>query len=235
MESLIDSVGQDNIKTGTQVTDIKFKDESTSGLITTNGSNIKEYDIDSVVIATMPNVLENLVGYSCEIEFQGTICSVISMSKSLLDTYWLNIADEAPFGALIEHTNFVPPSRYGGEHLLYAARYIQSPDEDIWQQNDKEVHREWLNGISDLFNDFDRSYINWIKTSRNPRTAPIYERGYLDMVVPYDLSDQVAEGVYYAGMGSRAQYPERSLNGGIVAGYECADRISSNLHSYSNS
>jgi hypothetical protein len=26
-------------------------------------------------------------------------------------------------------------------------------------------------------------------------------------------------------MASRAQYPERSLNGGIVAGYECADRI----------
>jgi hypothetical protein len=45
------------------------------------------------------------------------------------------------------------------------------------------------------------------------------------MVVPYDLTGAVAEGVYYAGMASRAQYPERSLNGGVVAGYECADRI----------
>jgi hypothetical protein len=45
------------------------------------------------------------------------------------------------------------------------------------------------------------------------------------MVVPYDLGEAVAEGVYYAGMASRAQYPERSLNGAIVAGYECADRI----------
>jgi protoporphyrinogen oxidase len=44
------------------------------------------------------------------------------------------------------------------------------------------------------------------------------------MVVPYDLSE-VAGGLYYAGMASRAQYPERSLNGGVVAGYECADRI----------
>jgi hypothetical protein len=43
------------------------------------------------------------------------------------------------------------------------------------------------------------------------------------MVVPYDLSEAVAEGVYYAGMASRAQYPERSLNGGVVAGFECAD------------
>jgi hypothetical protein len=45
------------------------------------------------------------------------------------------------------------------------------------------------------------------------------------MVIPYDLGGAVAEGVYYAGMASRAQYPERSLNGGIEAGYECADLI----------
>jgi hypothetical protein len=45
------------------------------------------------------------------------------------------------------------------------------------------------------------------------------------MVIPYDLGEVVADGLYYAGMASRSQYPERSLNGGIVAGYECADRI----------
>ena len=53
----------------------------------------------------------------------------------------------------------------------------------------------------------------------------MYERGYLETVIPYDLADDVAEGLYYAGMASRAQYPERSLNGGIVAGFEVADRI----------
>jgi len=35
----------------------------------------------------------------------------------------------------------------------------------------------------------------------------------------------VAEGLYYAGMASEAQYPERSLDGGVEAGFECADRI----------
>jgi hypothetical protein len=47
------------------------------------------------------------------------------------------------------------------------------------------------------------------------------------MVVPYDLGEEVAEGVYYAGMASMAQYPERSLNGGVEAGYACADLIAS--------
>jgi protoporphyrinogen oxidase len=120
--------------------------------------------------------------------------------------------------------NFVPPERYGGEHLLYVASYIQSPEEALWKMDDGEVRETWLAGIEDLYPQFDRSSVKWMNVARSPRTAPIYERGYLDMVVPYDLSE-VAEGLYYAGMASRAQYPERSLNGGVVAGYECADRI----------
>jgi len=182
-------------------------------------------DVGSVVVATMPNVFEELTGYECAVEFQGTVCSVIAMEESLTDTYWLNVKDEAPFGALIEHTNFVPPERYGGQHLLYAVKYVQGPDDPLWQQSDREVEETWLSGIEALFPEFDRDVVDWIRTARHPRTAPIYEMGYLDTVIPYDLADDVAEGLYYAGMASEAQYPERSLNGGVVAGYECADRI----------
>jgi protoporphyrinogen oxidase len=230
LDALVEAVGRENIETGTRVTDIDTADGDVTGLTAesedeNDETQVQEYDADSVVVAAMPNVLEELTGYPCDIEFQGTVCSVISMDEPLLDTYWLNIADEAPFGALIEHTNFVERERYGGEHLLYVARYIQSPEEDVWQQSDDEVRETWLSGIESLFPEFDRESVNWVRTSRNPRTAPIYERGYLDMVVPYDLSDDVADGLYYAGMASEAQYPERSLNGGIVAGYEVADLI----------
>jgi protoporphyrinogen oxidase len=173
----------------------------------------------------MPHLLERWTGYECEIDFQGSVCAVIGMDEPLLDTYWLNIADDAPFGALIEHTEFVPPERYGGEHLLYVASYIQDREEQLWQMDDEAVREHWLAGIEDLFPEFDREAVNWMEIARNPRTAPVYERGYLEEVVPYDLGEAVADGLYYAGMASRAQYPERSLNGAVVAGYECADRI----------
>jgi protoporphyrinogen oxidase len=150
---------------------------------------------------------------------------VVSLPERLTDTYWCNFIDEAPFGVLIEHTNFVPPERYGGEHLLYLASYVQDYEEAPWQMDDAEIEEHWLSGLADLFPDYERGEENWMKTARNPRTAPIYERGYLEKVIPYDLSEAVAEGVYYAGMASRAQYPERSLNGGIEAGFACADLI----------
>ena len=225
LDALVDAVGRENITTGARVQDLATADGTVDSLTVATDPETTTHDVDAAIVAAMPTVLEALTGYECAIDFQGTICSVISMDEPLTDTYWLNIADEAPFGALIEHTNFVPPERYGGEHLLYVAKYVQSTDDPYWQQDDDEIRETWLSGIEDLFPDFDRDSVDWVQTARNPRTAPIYERGYLDMVIPYDLAEEVADGVYYAGMASRAQYPERSLNGGIVAGYECADRI----------
>jgi protoporphyrinogen oxidase len=250
LDELLAAVGEEHVTTGARVTEIGTGAGATSAGVSTDGgtavadatsttgtdSTVESitverggetatHDVDAVIVAAMPNVLEDLTGYPCEIDFQGTVCSVWSMEESLSDTYWLNIKDEAPFGVFIEHTNFVPPERYGGEHLYYTASYIQDPAEDLWGMSDDEVEDHWAEGIGDMFPHFDRESVNWVETARNPRTAPIYERGYLDMVVPYDLGAEVAEGVYYAGMASRAQYPERSLDGGIEAGYACADLI----------
>jgi len=240
LDALVTAVGPENIETGTRVTDLEVAGGAVTSMtvepagvgatVPGDGAGAgagaaTTHDVDAVVVATMPNVLEALTGYTCDIDFQGTVCSVLSMDEALTGTYWLNIADEAPFGALIEHTNFVPPERYGGEHLLYVPRYVQDLGGEFWAMDDEAVEQLWLDGIESLFPEFDRDAVNWIRTARAPRTAPIYERGYLDIVVPYDLGDAVADGVYYAGMASRAQYPERSLNGGVVAGFACADRI----------
>ncbi|MFC5972706.1 NAD(P)/FAD-dependent oxidoreductase [Halomarina salina] len=245
VDALVDAVGHENVTTGARVVDVVGVDgqfgegdgtgdadgddgrdqEAVEALTVETDQGVATHDVDAVVVAAMPNVLEHLVGYECDIEFQGSVCAVVTMDEPLTDTYWLNVGDDAPFGALIDHTNFVPAERYGGDHLLYVASYVQSLDEDLWRMDDAELREHWLSGIEDLFPDFDRSTVREFRVARNPRTAPVYECGYLDMVVPYDLRDEVGEGVYYAGMASRSQYPERSLDGGIVAGFEVAERI----------
>ncbi|QIB75450.1 NAD(P)/FAD-dependent oxidoreductase [Halogeometricum borinquense] len=225
LDALVDAVGRENITTGARVTELATDGESVDSLTVATADGTTTHDVDSVVVAAMPNVLEDLTGYECDIEFQGAVCGLVTMSESLLDTYWLNVAHDAPFGSLIEHTNFIPKERYGGDHLLYIASYVQSREEELWQMDDDEVEELWLDEIESMYPDFDRSTVEEFRIARNPRAGPIYERGYLDLVVPYDLGDEVSEGVYYAGMASASQYPERSLNGGIVAGYECADRI----------
>jgi protoporphyrinogen oxidase len=252
LDALVEAVGREHIETGARVTEIGFADpeaprsggrqgsdregESVSSrgpvesltVVTEDdeGDRTTEtHEVDGVVVAAMPDVLEALTGYECAIDFQGSVCAVVSMDEPLLDTYWLNVADDAPFGALIEHTNFVPPERYGGQHLLYVASYVQDESEELWRLDDDAVEELWLDGIEELFPSFDRETVDRVRIARNPKTAPVYERGYLEMVVPYDLGEAVAPGVYYAGMASRAQYPERSLDGAIEAGYAAADVV----------
>jgi len=231
LDALVDAVGRENITTGARVTDLTVTDGQVQSLTVDTGDSAATHAVDAAVVATMPNVLEQLTGYACEVDFQGAVCGLATMEESLLDTYWLNVAHDAPFGALIEHTNFVDRERYGGDHLLYVAAYVQDSEEALWQMDDDEVRAAWLSEIESMFPEFDRTAVSELRIARNPRAAPIYERGYLDLVVPYHLEDGVGEGVYYAGMASEAQYPERSLNGGVVAGYEVADRIASRAES----
>ncbi|WP_276279431.1 NAD(P)/FAD-dependent oxidoreductase [Halorussus caseinilyticus] len=242
LDALVEEVGRENITTNARVTDLDLEDGGVSEMTVEvadgepvseqaqaeaadGGTATETHAVDDVVVAAMPNVLEDLTGYPCEIDFQGAVCALVTMDEALTDTYWLNVAHDAPFGALIEHTNYMPPENYGGDHLLYVASYIQDYEEDLWQMEEEEVRDLWLGHVEEMFPDWDRSHVEEFRLAKNPRAAPIYERGYLDMVIPYDLGEEVADGLYYAGMASRAQYPERSLNGGIVAGYECADRI----------
>ncbi|WP_458209574.1 NAD(P)/FAD-dependent oxidoreductase [Haladaptatus sp. NG-SE-30] len=245
IDALVEEVGKENITTGVRVTDLDTEDGAVQTLTTeatqtveataADGGSVNDdvndetvtetYDVDGVVVAAMPNVLEDLTGYECDIDFQGAVCALVTMDESLTDTYWLNIGHDAPFGALIEHTNYIPSEQYGGDNLLYVASYIQDYEEDLWQMDDDEIEELWLAHIEEMFPEWNRDSVTQFRLARNPRAAPVYERGYLDMVVPFDLGDDIADGIYYAGMASRAQYPERSLNGGIVAGYECADRL----------
>ena len=227
LDALVDAVGRENITTGARVTDLAVSDGTVESLTVERAGTATTHAVDAAVVAAMPNVLEHLTGYACEVDFQGAVCGLATMEESLLESYWLNVAHDAPFGALVEHTNFVDPERYGGDRLLYVAAYVQDDAEDLWRMDDDEVRETWLSEIESMFPDFDRETVSEFRIARNPRAAPIYERGYLDLVIPYHLDAAVGEGVYYAGMASEAQYPERSLNGGVVAGFEVADRIAS--------
>ena len=51
----------------------------------------------------------------------GAIVLVLALKKRLTNHYWFNLPANAgfPFLALVEHTNFVSPDNFGGEHIVY--------------------------------------------------------------------------------------------------------------------
>jgi protoporphyrinogen oxidase len=121
---------------------------------------------------------------------------------------------------VIEHTNFIPVSDYG-EHLLYVTSYFQNQESGLFRSGEKELIEIYLKGLEELFPGFHNK-VKWWRVRRDIDTAPVYEVGYGKKVLPYRTN---IKGLYLAGMFSSANYPERSMNGSILAGFKCADEV----------
>ncbi|KAF5411429.1 MAG: D-amino acid dehydrogenase [Candidatus Methanocomedens sp.] len=192
--------------------------------------NAGSLSCDTVISTVPPMTLASMVApdaLDCDltaIHYQGTCCALLGMSKPLMTdgTYWLNIKADVPFGALIEHTNFMPTSDYGGEHLLYIASYFQDREDPLYAQSKDEVMKMFLEGLERMYPKFDRSDVHWWELGRDAQTAPVYETGYAERILPYKTN---IDGLYLAGMFSEANYPERSMNGSVRAGYEAAGAV----------
>lgn len=180
-------------------------------------------ECDRIISTVAPHVLgkileTDLQGLDTKINYQGTACVLFGLTEKIMDNvYWLNIKDNVPFGAVIEHTNFIPESDYG-EHLMYVTAYFQDKESVLWKSNDEEVVKLYMKGLEKLFPGFQKK-VKWCRLRRDMDTAPVYEVGYRKKVLPYETT---IKGLYLAGMFSDSNYPERSMNGSILAGYRCA-------------
>ncbi len=201
--------------------------------IETAGDSIKgvivEEDLiecDRIISTVAPHVLEKimetrLLGLDMNISYQGTACALFGLKEKVMDDiYWLNIKEDVPFGAAIEHTNFIPESDYG-ERLMYVTTYFQDQESILWKSNDEEVIELYMKGLEKLFPGFLEK-VKWWRLRRDMDTAPVYEVGYGKKVLPYETK---IKGLYLAGMFSDSNYPERSMNGSILAGFKCAEAI----------
>ncbi len=197
------------------------------------GNSIKSVVVDGeriecnrVISTIAPHILSNILDTNLpqldlNISYQGTACALFGLSEKVMDDiYWLNIKEDVPFGAVIEHTNFIPVSDYG-EHLMYATSYFQDPGSILWSLEDEKVIELYLKGLEKLFPGI-RKKVKWWRLRRDLDTAPVYETGYGKKLIPFKTG---IKGFYLAGMFSLTNYPERSMNGSIQAGFRCADEM----------
>ena len=174
--------------------------------------NGKEFDI---VISTInPQKFRLLGGPDVgELIYQGAACMTLGLKRDVLDgLYWVNMKDTAPYGAMIGHTNFVPYERYK-EHIVYLASYFSGKPSERIQDN-------MLKDFKKRFNLKDDEIL-WNKIFIEEDAGPVYLTGYRSKIPDYYL-----DGIYYAGMFSDTNYPERSMEGSIAAGKKVADLIS---------
>ncbi len=205
VDALSDRVGRDCV--------IRLGDAVTSIARETWGWRVNGQKYDAVISTIPPQALPagTIQGLD-PVPYQGAACMLLGLERDVAEgIYWLNMKDPAPYGAVIAHTNFVPRDRYP-EHLVYLASYFHGKP--------PANHDERM--LSDFCERFGvaRKEVHWHRMAVEPCAGPLYTTGFARKIVPYRTG-----GLYLAGMFSRPNYPERSMDGAVAAGTEVADLV----------
>lgn len=134
---------------------------------------------DQILVTTSPGLLARLApdlpqGYLeglLSLKSMGAVVMTISLKHALSEHgyYWYNIPKKAgfPFLALVEHTNFVGPEHFGGDHILYIGDYLEA-DHEYFRLSQDELLERYLPALNRFNPNFQR---DWIKKTWLYRTA----------------------------------------------------------------
>ena len=152
------------------------------------GEQVHPFDavIATVSSPTFLSMVPQLPGdYARKLEgvrYQAAVCLVLTLNRPLSHSYWLNISDPAiPFVAIIEHTNFIDPTNYGGKRIVYISNYI-SKDNPLYQLDADELLTEYLPHLRKVNPQFDPSWIEERYLFREEAGQPVITTGYSSQI-----------------------------------------------------
>ena len=165
--------------------------------------------------------LEKLEG----VPYQDALCLVLTLKHPLSSTYWLNISDRSiPFLAVVEHTNWIEPERYGGKHVVYFSSYLdnQSP---LLRMDVDELLALYLPHIRRINPAFEESWINDRWLFHGPDAQPVFTVGAGSRIPEHRTP---VPGLYLANM-SQIYPQDRGQNHSILLGEKIADLVAVDL------
>ena len=93
------------------------------------------------------------------IRYLSAVLMILVLDRPLSSKYWISIADTTlPFVAIIEHTNMIDRSLYGGRHIVYISNY-PSRESELYQKSAEELLEDFVPQLRKINPDFDRSWI----------------------------------------------------------------------------
>ncbi|MGW1682064.1 NAD(P)/FAD-dependent oxidoreductase [Saccharopolyspora sp. NPDC002376] len=184
------------------------------------------YEFDRVIVTVPQPVFAEAAGIENDSvlwrnQYLGATCFILECDRSVIPHYWLNVNDTAfPFLAVVEHTNMVDPSEYGGRHIVYVGNYVPRND---WRftTDPAELLERYVPWLRKLNPDFDHSWIlNW-HFSKAPFAQPIVTPHYRSLIPGHRTK---MPGVTLATM-SQIYPQDRGQSYAIAMAHEVTDRL----------
>ena len=107
----------------------------------------------------VPRLPDDYMDKLTGVRYLSAVLLIMVLDRPLTNKYWMNIADEdMPFVALIEHTNMIDRSLYGGKHILYISNYPDRESE-LYQKSGEELLELFVPHLRKINPDFDLSWV----------------------------------------------------------------------------
>ncbi|HEY9086902.1 MAG TPA: NAD(P)/FAD-dependent oxidoreductase [Anaerolineaceae bacterium] len=139
---------------------------------------------DRVLVTVSPGLLARLAPTLPQdylqgllnLKSMGAVVLVVSLKNQLSKDgyYWFNIPKSAgfPFLALVEHTNFLSPEYFGGDHIVYCGDYLD-PDHEYFRLSKEELLERFLPSFQRINPDFSPDWVKNVWLFRTPYAQPI--------------------------------------------------------------
>ncbi len=187
-------------------------------------------DVDAVIVTGAPGLLGRLaphlpasyLGQLQGLRSMGAVVLTIALKRPLTQgLYWVNLPkDQFPFLALVEHTNFVGPEHYGGDHLIYCGDYLD-PSHEYFHLSQDELLARFLPALKRINPAFEPSWV---------RASWLHRETYAQPIVPVNHSQAIPPlatplpGLFWASMSQ--VYPwDRGTNFAVELGQRVAHEV----------
>ena len=214
-----------DVHTNAPVERITAEGGRASGIVV-NGTSVAA---DAVVAAVPSSIFKKMAppltpDYERRLDavgWQFALCMVITLKQPLSHIYWMNIADrDMPFLAIVEHTNFVGPENYGGNHIVYISNYLE-PGHEYFNLSEEQLWALFEPALQKINPQFGPDWVTGRWLFKGPYAQPIITTEYRDKKPAHRTP---IEGLYLENM--TQIYPEdRGQNYSIKMGEEVAEMV----------
>jgi protoporphyrinogen oxidase len=206
----------------------KIESETGNRIAISNGSGEREL-FDQALATTSPGLLARLAPGLPDAYLQGllslksmgAVVMIFSLKHQLSSEgyYWYNIPKTAgfPFLSLVEHTNFLSPEHFGGDHILYIGDYL--PQDHInFDLTQEQLRDQFMPHLKKFNPDFSSDWVKktWLFRTKYAQPVPLVNHSKNIPAIRTPIP-----GLYYASMSQ--VYPwDRGTNFAVEIGRRAA-------------
>ncbi len=142
-------------------------------------------EVDRCLVTTSPAQLagmapalpQDYLAQLLELKSMGAVVMILALKHRLSEAgiYWHNMSKEAgfPFLSLVEHTNFLSPEFFGGEHIVYVGDYLDV-DHKYFRLTQDQLLEHFLPSLARMNPDFTVDWIRetWLFRSKYAQPVP---------------------------------------------------------------